>query len=77
VVFATVYFATQYVSLASVLSAVTFGIGFVVFHHGNRPVMIGGLCMSALTVFMHRGNIQRLCRGEETKTNLFSKGKKQ
>ena len=77
VVFATVYFATQYVSLASVLSAVTFGIGFVVFHHGNLPVMIGGLCMSVLTVFMHRGNIQRLCKGEETKTNLFSKGKKQ
>ena len=24
-----------------------------------------------------RGNIKRLCRGEETKTNLFSKGKKQ
>lgn len=77
VVFATVYFATQYVSLASVLSAVTFGIGFVVFHHGNLPVMIGGLCMSALTVFMHRGNIKRLRKGEETKTNLFSKGKTQ
>ena len=77
VVFATVYFATQYVSLASVLSAVTFGIGFVVFHHNNPIVMIGGLSMSALTIFMHRGNIKRLCKGEETRTNLFSKGKKQ
>ena len=77
VVFATVYFATQYVSLASVLSAITFGIGFIAFHHNNLPVMIGGLCMSSLTVFMHRGNIVRLCKGEERKTNLFSKGKKQ
>ena len=75
IVFFTAYLLTQYVSLGSVLSAVTFGIGFVVFHHDNLPVMLGGVFMSALTVFMHRGNIVRLVKGEERKTNLFQKGK--
>ena len=77
VVFFAAYLITQYVSLGSVLAAVTFGIGFAVFYFDNLPVMLGGLFMSALTVFQHRGNIVRLVRGEERKTNLLSKGKKQ
>ena len=77
VVFFAIYLVTQYVSLGSVLAAITFGIGFVIFHHANLPVMLGGVFMSLLTVFMHRGNIQRLLKGEERKTNLLSKGKKQ
>ena len=75
VVFFTAYFLTQYVSLGSILAAITFAIGFVVFHHNNLPVMIGGIFMGALTVFMHRGNLSRLLKGQERKTNLFSKGK--
>ena len=74
IVFFAVYFLTQYVSLGSVLAAVTFGIGFAIFHHDNTLVLIGGLLMSALTVFMHRGNIVRLVKGNERKTNLFKKG---
>lgn len=77
VVFAAGYFLTQYVSLGSVLAAIAFGIGFVVFHYDNYPVMLGGLFMSLLTLFMHRGNIGRLIKGEERKTNLFGKGKMQ
>ncbi|MDD5954899.1 MAG: glycerol-3-phosphate acyltransferase [Firmicutes bacterium] len=75
IVFFASYLLTQYVSLGSVLSAVTFVIGFVVFHHDNLPVMLGGVFMGALTVFMHRGNIVRLIKGEERKTNLLQKGK--
>ena len=75
IVFFAFYLLTQYVSLGSVLSAVTFIIGFVVFHHDNLPVMLGGVFMGALTVFMHRGNIVRLIKGEERKTNLLQKGK--
>ena len=77
VVFFAAYLITQYVSLGSVLAAVTFGVGFVIFHHDNYPVMLGGLFMAGLTLFMHRGNIERLYKGEERKTNLFAKGKKQ
>ena len=77
VVFFTAYLITQYVSLGSVLAAITFGVGFVIFYHNNVPVMLGGIFMAALTVFQHRGNILRLLKGEERKTNLLSKGKKQ
>ena len=74
VVFFTAYLLTQYVSLGSVLAAATFGVGFAIFHHDNLPVMLGGIFMGLLTIFMHRGNIVRLLKGEERKTNLFKKG---
>ena len=75
-VFALFYLITQYVSLGSVLAAAAFGVGFVVFHHDNPVVMLCGVAMSALAVFMHRGNIVRLIQGNERKTNLFGKGKR-
>ena len=74
IVFFAAYLLTQYVSLGSVLAAITFGIGFVIFHFDHTPVMIGGIFMSALTTFQHRGNIVRLLKGQERKTNLFQKG---
>ena len=77
VVFFVAYLLTQYVSLGSVLAAATFAIGFAIFHYDNIWVVTGGIVMGALTIFMHRGNILRLIKGEERKTNLFGKGKKQ
>ena len=77
IVFFSVYLLTQYVSLGSVLAAATFGIGFAVFHRDNLLVMMGGIFMAGLTLYQHRGNIVRLVKGEERKTNLFQKGKKQ
>lgn len=77
VVFAVAYFATQYVSLGSVLASITFGVGFVVFHHDNWIVMVCGVLMAALATFMHRENIRRLLNKQERKTNLFGKGSKQ
>ena len=75
IVFFGAYLITQYVSLGSVLAAATFGIGFALFHWGNPYVVAGGIFMGLLTIFQHRGNIQRLIKGEERKTNLLSKGK--
>ena len=77
VVFFAAYLLTQYVSLGSVLAGAAFAVCFAIFHHGNLFVCIGGVCMGALTVFMHRANIRRLVKGEESKTNLLSKGKMQ
>lgn len=74
IVFFSIYFLTQYVSLGSVFAAVTFGVGFIIFHHDDLLVMLGGIFMGCLTLFMHRGNIVRLLHGEERKTNLFKKG---
>ena len=74
-VFAVAYLTTQYVSLGSVLAAVTFGVGFVALHHKDLITMLCGVFMSALATFMHRQNIGRLLKGEERKTNLFKKDK--
>jgi glycerol-3-phosphate acyltransferase PlsY len=75
-VFMLAYLLTQYVSLGSVLAAVTFCVGFVVFYHNNLVVMLCGIFIGALAVWMHRGNIVRLVQGKERKTNLFGKGEK-
>jgi len=74
-IFLAAYFLTHYVSLGSVLSAGSFGF-FYAWVHPERlfPILVGFI-LSALIVWMHRGNIARLIRGEERKTNLFSKGK--
>ncbi len=76
-VFAVAYLSTQYVSLGSVLGAVAFAAGFVIFHHDNLTVMLCGIAMGALAAFMHRENISRLLKGQERKTNLFGKGRKE
>ena len=75
--FAVAYGLTQYVSLGSVLAAAMFGVGFILFYRQQPVVMWTALLLAALVIFMHRGNIQRLLRGEERKTNLFGKGRKQ
>ena len=74
IVFALTYVLTRYVSLASVLASVTFAASFAVFHHDNIIVMASGVFMGLLAIYMHRGNIVRLMKGQESKTNLFGKG---
>ena len=72
--FLVFYLTTQYVSLGSVMGAAGFAIAFPVFYYNNLPVAIIGAFMGTLAVYMHRGNIVRLVKGQERKTNLF-KGK--
>ena len=72
-VFAVAYLLTQYVSLGSVLAALTFVVGFVWLHWGDIVVMSCCAVMGLLAVYMHRSNIERLLKGEERKTNLFKK----
>ncbi len=76
-VFLIAYLLTQYVSLGSVLAATAFAVSFLLLHWGSWIVAICGLLMGCLAVFMHRGNIVRLLKGQERRTNLFGKGKKQ
>ena len=76
-VFAVAYLLTQYVSLGSVLAAVAFAVCFAVFYADNLTMMLCGIFMGALTIYMHRSNIIRLLKGQESKTNLFGKGELQ
>ena len=72
-VFAIFYFPTKFVSLSSVMASVAFAVGFAIFHFHNPITMGCGIFMGAMAVFMHRSNIVRLLKGQETKTNLFKK----
>ena len=71
VVFAIAFGITRYVSLGSVLGAVTFIAGFVILYHQRPWVMVGGIVLGALAIFMHRENIVRLYKGTESKVHLI------
>ena len=73
-VFALVYFLTQYVSLASVLCALGLFVSFWLFYPGRPFVLILSGCLSALAIFLHRENINRLVKGRERKTYFFKRG---
>ena len=75
-IFLVAYLLTKYVSLGSILSSGSFGIFYAIAHPDRPFPILVGIFLSALIVWMHRGNIARLIKGEERKTNLFSKGKK-
>lgn len=77
VVFAIAYAVTKYVSLGSVLGAVTYIVTFVIFWHEHPFVMIGGIVLGLLAIYMHRSNISRLIKGTESKVYLGKKGKKE
>ena len=76
-IFLTAYLLTKYVSLGSVLSSGSFGFIYAWIHRdaGLFPICVG-FVLSFLIVWMHRGNIQRLLKGQERKTELFGKGKR-
>lgn len=74
--FILIVLITRYVSLGSVLAAICLAALFVVFHMDRPLVMAGGIVLAALAIFMHRGNIVRLCKGNERKISLQKKEKK-
>ena len=79
-IFLVAYVITHYVSLGSVLSAGAFGPIYWMLNPdaGFFPIATGCF-LSALVVWMHRGNIKRLLKGEERKSHLFGfqKGNKE
>ena len=70
-VFVIVFAITRYVSLGSVLGALTCSVGFGVVHYGDWAVMAGGVFIGLLAIFMHRSNIGRLIKGTESKVHLI------
>ena len=68
---------THYVSLGSILGATAFGVLFAVFFP-EQPWIYGmGAVIAVLAIYMHRGNIGRLLRGEERKTYLLKNKNKE
>ena len=72
VVFAVCLWLSRYVSLSSVLGALTFVVVFPIAHHHNIIVPAMGALLGLFIVFMHRSNISRLVKGTERKAT-FSK----
>ena len=76
-IFLVAYLLTKYVSLGCVLSAGSFGFIYAFIHRDSIFPIVVGFFLSGLIVWMHRGNIVRLIKGEERKNNLIGKGTKQ
>ena len=75
-IFLVAYWLTHYVSLGSVLSSGSFGFIYAFFHWEEKFAVVVGFLLSALIVWLHRGNIERLLKGQERKTNLLGGGNK-
>ena len=75
VVFFAIVGMSRYVSLASVMCAFLYPLLLHAFCPVSGWVPLMGLCTSAFVVFMHRENLKRLYRGEESKIS-FSRKKK-
>ena len=64
---------TRYVSLGSVCAAAGFPVGTWLFVSRQAVIMVLAIGLGALVIYMHRGNIARLVRGEERKLSLHKK----
>lgn len=75
VVFALCLWLSRYVSLSSILGALTFAITFPIAHQQNVLLAVMGAALGLFIIFMHRSNISRLLKGTERKAT-FSKFRK-
>ncbi len=66
VVFFAVFLLTRYVSLSSMIGAVSLPI-FIYLLYGNIPYIIFGGIIAILIIIRHKSNIERLINGTETK----------
>ena len=64
---------TRYVSLGSVFAAAGFPFGTWFFVSHDVVILALAVCLGALVIYMHRGNIQRLLKGEERKLSFHKK----
>ena len=64
---------TRYVSLGSVYAAAFFPVGTWLFVSHDPCILILSFILGGLILWKHRGNIQRLLRGEESKLTFHHK----
>lgn len=72
-VFATIFYATRYVSLGSVTSAAAFPLFLVLFYRHEQGFAVFlpmSLLLMIFIVFRHRANIVRLLNGTENKISF-------
>ena len=64
---------TRYVSLGSTFAAVAFPVGTWLFVSHSLVIMCLAVFLGGLILWKHRGNIQRLLKGEESKLSFHKK----
>ena len=64
---------TRYVSLASVVAAAAFAMGYLVFHNGDVLTCAVAIAVASFVIYRHRQNITRLIKGTESKLSFRKK----
>jgi len=61
---------SRIVSVGSVLAATGFPLSCVLFDIGGTAVLVITTIMASMVIFMHRGNIARIIKGEENRLTM-------
>jgi acyl phosphate:glycerol-3-phosphate acyltransferase len=69
-----VFVATRFVSVASIVAALVLPVA-VWFSSGSLTMTVVMAVLSALAIYKHKGNIQRLLQGTENRAELKLKGR--
>lgn len=72
-IFLTAVLLTRYISLGSCLAALSFPLGTWLFVSHDPLILALSILLAGLVIFMHRANIRRLLKGEESKFSLHRK----
>ena len=72
IVFFLVFGITRYVSLSSMIGAISLPIWIIIFYK-NIPLTIFGIIIAILIIVRHKSNIQRLLNGTESKFSINKK----
>lgn len=64
---------TRFVSLGSIYAAAAFPVGTWLFVSRDPVILTLSVALGGLVIWMHRGNIRRLLKGEESKFSLHRK----
>ena len=69
-----IIFATKFMSLASITSAVLFPVLVIAFGFETKTIIFS-IALGAFVIYRHRSNLQRLLKGEEKKLTIAKKAK--
>ena len=72
IIFFLVFGITRYVSLSSMIGAISLPIWIIIFYK-NIPLTIFGIIIAILIIVRHKSNIQRLLNGTESKFSINKK----
>ena len=73
VIFFLMLALTKYVSLSSIVTALTLPVIFGAWLHESYSLSLYSFAVAIIILITHRKNIQRLMKGKESKTDLFGK----